>query len=86
MANLRSGADGEDSVFRRWPCKVCARLSKRTWPIEDVPEIPYEHCTSDEGCKCGYILGCTRSKRTLELAPPAARLGQRALTPKDPSL
>lgn len=38
------------------PCKVCARLSKRTWPIEDVPEIPYEHCTSDEGCKCGYIL------------------------------
>ena len=38
------------------PCKVCARLSNRTWPIKDVPEIPYEHCTSDEGCKCGYIL------------------------------
>ncbi len=49
------------------PCKVCAKLSNRTWLLEDVPEIPYEHCTSDEGCKCGYVLADVKRGNVADL-------------------
>lgn len=37
------------------PCVACAELRNRVWPIEELPEIPYEHCTSPQGCRCGCV-------------------------------
>jgi len=34
------------------PCEACDGLRNRVWPIDDLPEIPYEHCTSPGGCRC----------------------------------
>jgi len=34
------------------PCAACAGLRSRIWPINELPEIPYEHCTSPQGCRC----------------------------------
>jgi SAP domain len=34
------------------PCEACNALRNCVWPIGDLPEIPYEHCTSPGGCRC----------------------------------
>ncbi len=34
------------------PCQACAELDGREWPIEEVPDLPYQYCTSKLGCRC----------------------------------
>jgi hypothetical protein len=38
------------------PCEACRGLEGRVWPIEELPEIPYEHCTSPDGCYCACVI------------------------------
>lgn len=33
-------------------CPGCAALEGRLFSPDDVPELPYEHCTSERGCRC----------------------------------
>jgi len=34
-------------------CPACREIASRIWPIDQVPELPYEKCTSKTGCRCG---------------------------------
>jgi len=36
----------------RVPCQTCMELDGREWPIDEVPDLPYQHCTSKFGCRC----------------------------------
>lgn len=33
-------------------CETCKQLSKKTYKLDDVPELPHEHCTHEMGCRC----------------------------------
>jgi len=33
-------------------CEACRRLASRKYKLSEVPELPYEKCTSDMGCRC----------------------------------
>ena len=33
-------------------CAACESLSGKTFTLDEVPELPYEHCTSEFGCRC----------------------------------
>jgi hypothetical protein len=33
-------------------CDNCFEIADRTYGIEEVPDLPYELCTSDMGCRC----------------------------------
>lgn len=41
-------------IFNNNPdsCKACKNLANRIYRLEEVPELPYEHCTSEMGCRC----------------------------------
>jgi hypothetical protein len=34
-------------------CDACKALSGQIFPIDEVPPLPYEKCTSPVGCRCG---------------------------------
>lgn len=36
-------------------CGACAKLQSRRHGITEVPELPYEKCTSDTGCRCTVV-------------------------------
>lgn len=33
-------------------CEACGKLASRKYKLSEVPELPYEKCTSDLGCRC----------------------------------
>jgi hypothetical protein len=33
-------------------CPACQKLGKKKYKIDEVPELPYEKCTSNLGCRC----------------------------------
>jgi hypothetical protein len=33
-------------------CPACKKLSGKRFKISEVPELPYEQCTSEMGCRC----------------------------------
>jgi hypothetical protein len=33
-------------------CEACKKLSKKRYGLNEVPELPYEHCTNEMGCRC----------------------------------
>lgn len=35
-------------------CEACRKLSSKRYPIDRVPELPYEKCTS-EVCRCWVV-------------------------------
>ncbi|MHB8502098.1 MAG: SAP domain-containing protein [Candidatus Acidiferrales bacterium] len=37
-------------------CLSCAKIQRKMWNLKDVPEIPYERCTSEGGCRCCCII------------------------------
>jgi hypothetical protein len=37
-------------------CRTCKAAQKRPWPIQNVPELPLPDCSSEEGCRCAYVL------------------------------
>jgi len=34
-------------------CDACKEMAKKRYALNEVPELPYEHCTSPNGCRCG---------------------------------
>lgn len=36
-------------------CVACQKLAKKKHKTDKVPELPYEKCTSEGGCRCGVI-------------------------------
>ena len=36
-------------------CDACKRISGKRFKIEQVPELPYEHCTHELGCRCRVV-------------------------------
>jgi hypothetical protein len=33
-------------------CESCQNFSSKIYGVQEVPDIPYELCTSDRGCRC----------------------------------
>jgi len=33
-------------------CDLCLRLNNKVFDLKDVPELPFENCTSETGCRC----------------------------------
>ena len=38
-------------------CAACKKLARKKYKINEVPELPYEKCTSEVGCRCTTIVG-----------------------------
>jgi len=36
------------------PCDACRALKDKRWDLGEQPELPYEHCIHDMGCRCSY--------------------------------
>jgi hypothetical protein len=36
-------------------CSYCVQISGRSYRIKDVPELPYNRCTGEVGCRCTTI-------------------------------
>jgi len=41
-------------------CEACVSLSIKSYTLDEVPELPYEHCTSEKGCRCCFAPVRTR--------------------------
>jgi hypothetical protein len=37
-------------------CKACKKLAKKKYKLSEVPELPYEKCTSEMGCRCTTVV------------------------------
>jgi hypothetical protein len=35
-------------------CSECKKLENKVFHFNNVPELPYENCTSTKGCRCSY--------------------------------
>jgi hypothetical protein len=33
-------------------CDACKKMAGKRYKLDDVPELPYEYCTHDKGCRC----------------------------------
>jgi hypothetical protein len=33
-------------------CDACKKLADRKYKLDEVPELPHEHCTNEMGCRC----------------------------------
>jgi hypothetical protein len=38
-------------------CSSCKELAEKKHPINKVPELPYEKCTHQLGCRCSAVIG-----------------------------
>jgi len=36
-------------------CDECKKISGKRFKLNDVPELPYEHCTHEMGCRCTLL-------------------------------
>lgn len=36
-------------------CESCQKLAKKEYKIDEIPDLPYEKCTSEIGCRCTII-------------------------------
>ncbi len=45
-------------------CDACKNISSKIFKLNDVPELPYEHCTHEKGCRC-EIIPITKSWKEL---------------------
>ena len=36
-------------------CVRCSKLNGKVYTLSKVPELPYEHCTCDRGCRCSTV-------------------------------
>ena len=36
-------------------CEACRELDAKTYKLSEVPELPYEKCTSEMGCRCNAV-------------------------------
>ena len=39
----------------RLVCHACRELAKKEYKLNQVPELPYEECTSEMGCRCWTV-------------------------------
>lgn len=37
-------------------CDACKKMAKRTYTLSSIPELPYEKCTCEMGCRCTAML------------------------------
>ncbi len=37
-------------------CDVCQKLASKTYKISEIPELPYEKCTCEFGCRCSISI------------------------------
>lgn len=35
-------------------CSECKKIEDKEYQLSDVPELPYENCISEQGCRCTY--------------------------------
>ena len=54
MANYRQGGIVKQVEIRaaQDSCEACKRISGKKYKLSEVPELPYEHCTHEMGCRC----------------------------------
>jgi hypothetical protein len=36
-------------------CKECKKIASKKYALSDVPELPHENCTNEEGCRCTIV-------------------------------
>jgi len=37
-------------------CPACKKLTQKKYQLKEVPELPYEQCTSEMGCRCTTVV------------------------------
>jgi hypothetical protein len=37
-------------------CAACKKLARKKYKINEIPELPYEKCTSEMGCRCTTVV------------------------------
>jgi hypothetical protein len=42
------------SVCDAYTCNSCRKIAGRTYSLSAAPELPYERCTCEDGCRCCY--------------------------------
>lgn len=42
-------------------CEHCKKLKDKTYAINKVPELPFEECTCDKGCRCTLVAASPNS-------------------------
>lgn len=47
LKGVRVSSIGDESH-----CRECAALDGKMFTLAELPELPYEHCTSEQGCRC----------------------------------
>ena len=35
-------------------CEECKKIARKQYKLADAPDLPYEHCTNENGCRCCY--------------------------------
>lgn len=48
----RSGISHVEILAAFESCPACRKLAKKRYALGAVPELPYEHCTHEMGCRC----------------------------------
>lgn len=38
-------------------CPACNKISGKKYILDEVPELPYEKCTQEKGCRCTTVVG-----------------------------
>jgi len=50
-----SGVVKQVQILSENCCEACTKLSGKKFILNAVPELPYEHCTREIGCRCTVI-------------------------------
>lgn len=43
------------TVNDSYVCDACRKLASKTYRLDLVPELPYENCTCEDGCRCWVL-------------------------------
>jgi hypothetical protein len=53
LGDYRSGgANSVEILGAGDSCPACRKIVGQRFAIDKIPELPYEHCTCDVGCRC----------------------------------
>ncbi|MHB1953172.1 MAG: SAP domain-containing protein [Sulfobacillus sp.] len=52
LAQMRESGIKKVKIIGIGGCEACAALNNKTFLLDELPELPYEKCTCDLGCRC----------------------------------
>jgi hypothetical protein len=58
LASYKENSDAHSGVeihSYRDSCEECKKITGKKYRLDDILELPYEHCTHELGCRCFYF-------------------------------